>query len=353
MADNSSIPVASGNETFANKDIAGIKYPRHITVDSTGADVAVATGAKQDTGNTSLSNIDGKTPALGQALAAASVPVILPAATITTLTPPTTVTANLGTIAGVATASLQGTGNTSLASIDTKLTSQATAANQTTANTSLATLAGAVSSAKVATKAASGDFADGAINTLGARTDAKSTATDATSVSAMQVLKQISASVQGTLNVGSHAVTVSAGSALMGKVTIGNGTNDATIRAGSSAVALTDPALVVAMRPDSLADPFAQYEAVAASQANQVMGTTTGAVGDYLAGVIIIPSTTSPGAVTIKDGANAAITIFAGGATSINNLRPIVVPLGLYSTNGGWQITTGANETAIGVGKFT
>lgn len=66
-----------------------------------------ATAAAQATGNASLSSIDGKTPALGQALAAASVPVILPAATITTLTPPTTVTANLGTIAGAATAANQ------------------------------------------------------------------------------------------------------------------------------------------------------------------------------------------------------------------------------------------------------
>jgi hypothetical protein len=38
---------------------------------------------------TSVASIDTKTPALGQALAAASVPVILPAATITTLTPQT------------------------------------------------------------------------------------------------------------------------------------------------------------------------------------------------------------------------------------------------------------------------
>lgn len=69
-----------------------------------------ATAAAQSTGNASLSSIDGKTPALGQALASASVPVILPAATITTLTPPTTVTANLGTLNGAATASNQTSG---------------------------------------------------------------------------------------------------------------------------------------------------------------------------------------------------------------------------------------------------
>lgn len=52
----------------------------------------LATAAKQDTGNTSLSSIDGKTPALGQALAAASSPVVLTAAQITTLTPPAAIT---------------------------------------------------------------------------------------------------------------------------------------------------------------------------------------------------------------------------------------------------------------------
>ncbi len=37
----------------------------------------LATAAKQDTGNTSLSSIDGKTPALGQALMASSSPVVI------------------------------------------------------------------------------------------------------------------------------------------------------------------------------------------------------------------------------------------------------------------------------------
>lgn len=49
--------------------------------------------------------------------------------------------------------------------------------------------------------------ADGANTVLGSKADAKSTATDTTAITIMQVLKQISASVQGTLTVGSHAVT--------------------------------------------------------------------------------------------------------------------------------------------------
>lgn len=93
------------------------------------------------------------------------------------------------------------------------------------------------------------------------------------------------------------------------------------------------------------------YETVAASQSTQAMGPV-GAAGDLLVRVIIIPATTSPGAVAIKDGANTAITIFAGGATSVVDLKPFFVDVGARSTAGAWQITTGANVSAIGVGRF-
>lgn len=56
-----------------------------------------ATAANQVTGNNSLASIDGKTPALGQALAAASVPVVLTAAQLSTLTPLTSVTVTQAT----------------------------------------------------------------------------------------------------------------------------------------------------------------------------------------------------------------------------------------------------------------
>jgi hypothetical protein len=64
---------------------------------------ALATETTLGTVHGHVDSIDGKLPALGQALAAASVPVILPAATITTLTPPAAIT-------GFATAALQGAG---------------------------------------------------------------------------------------------------------------------------------------------------------------------------------------------------------------------------------------------------
>ncbi len=94
-----------------------------------------------------------------------------------------------------------------------------------------------------------------------------------------------------------------------------------------------------------------QYETVAASQTAQVLGAT-GAIGDYLAGLLIVPASTSPGNVIILDNA-ISITVFAGGASSVNSLVPIFVPLGIKSVSGAWKVTTGANVSVIGVGRFT
>lgn len=103
-------------------------------------------------------------------------------------------------------------------------------------------------------------------------------------------------------------------------------------------------------------DPYSNYEMVAASASAQIMGAT-GAQYDYLAGVLIVPGTAAAGAVSITDGNGSAIQIFAGGGTTaLADLKPFMVPLGLYalaSTTAGWKITTGANVTAIGIGKFT
>lgn len=101
---------------------------------------------------------------------------------------------------------------------------------------------------------------------------------------------------------------------------------------------------------NGLAGP--EYETVAASQTNQTLGAT-GATGDLLTGVLVIPASTSPGAIAIKDGGNTAINVFAGGASSISSLHPFFIPLGARSGAGAWQLTTGANVSAIAVGNFT
>ena len=97
------------------------------------------------------------------------------------------------------------------------------------------------------------------------------------------------------------------------------------------------------------------YESVAASQSDQILGAT-GAVGDRLDGVLIVPATLSPGAVSIKDGNGSAITIFTGGASSVLTLHPFFVPVGAVCVNAttpGWKITTGSNVSVLGVGSFT
>ena len=103
-------------------------------------------------------------------------------------------------------------------------------------------------------------------------------------------------------------------------------------------------------------DPNSQYELVIASQTDVVLGATGGRY-DYLAGVLVVPATAAAGPVTLKDGNGSNITLYAGGAvTPLPDLRPFMVPLGLHAlaaTAPGWKLSTGANVSAIGIGRFT
>jgi hypothetical protein len=93
------------------------------------------------------------------------------------------------------------------------------------------------------------------------------------------------------------------------------------------------------------------YETVAPNVASQVLGGA-GAVGDYLEGVLIVPDTTSPGAVAIVDNVTT-FTIFTGGTNSLVALAPIYVQLGIVSASGPWKLGTGANVRCIAIGRFT
>lgn len=102
-------------------------------------------------------------------------------------------------------------------------------------------------------------------------------------------------------------------------------------------------------------DRALHFETVAASQSDQAMGPA-GAAGDVLTGILVVPASTSPGAVSIKDGSGSSITVFTGGATSVADLRPFLIQmgtLGIESRSGAWKVTTGANVSAIGIGYFT
>ena len=176
----------------------------------------------------------------------------------------------------------------------------------------------------------------------------------------------------------------------------------ATIKVGNTAANVTDSAVVVTMAPAGLAAlgaapmansvsvtmannqtaiPFnlSQVNAVAiglgrvvpanslpvveASRifktfaqsltANVVTGAGSGALGDYLDTVWIVPGNTSPGAVTLTDGGLSAFTIFPGGANSVSTLIAFPFALGAISANGAWKVTTGANVSVVITGNFT
>lgn len=96
-----------------------------------------------------------------------------------------------------------------------------------------------------------------------------------------------------------------------------------------------------------------RYQAVEAGQSNVSLEVVGGQVGDVLEYVEIVPETTSPGAVTIKDGGGSAITLFPGGASSVLDLKPFLAIWGARSRAGKWTITTGANVSVIAFGRFS
>lgn len=95
-----------------------------------------------------------------------------------------------------------------------------------------------------------------------------------------------------------------------------------------------------------------KYETVAANATAQNVGVT-GATGDILEHIIIVPANLNPGKVDVQDGTNAAIAmnVFVGGTASINELRPMEVHFGMKSVNGKWSINTGANVSVIVVSQ--
>jgi len=99
------------------------------------------------------------------------------------------------------------------------------------------------------------------------------------------------------------------------------------------------------------------YNTVAASQTTALLGSannaTGGAKGDFLGSLTIVPATTGPGAISIKDGSGSAITVFAGGTTSVTGLNSFTIYINAFSVTGAWQVTTGASVSVVANGAFT
>lgn len=103
----------------------------------------------------------------------------------------------------------------------------------------------------------------------------------------------------------------------------------------------------VAAKAQINAMPLTDYETVAASQSDQVMGPVGGS-GDILYMLVVTVGTAATSTVSIKDGSGSAIPITAANT-----------PIGVYSvilnarsTGGAWKVTTGAGATAVAVGRF-
>lgn len=109
-------PITVSNEVEIKNDIGNpIPVSGTVTVNA-GTNLNTSLLALEAGGN--LAGINAKTPALGQALAASSVPVVLTASQISTLTPLSTVTVNAGTNLNTSLLALESGGH--LASLDTK-----------------------------------------------------------------------------------------------------------------------------------------------------------------------------------------------------------------------------------------
>jgi len=134
---------------------------------------------------------------------------------------------------------------------------------------------------------------------------------------------------------------------LVGKFIVGAGTAAAATRVTYASDGATIP---VALTGDIVS---AEYERVAASATDQALGAT-GATGDFLSHLVIVPATAAAGAVSIKDGAGSSMSVFAGGGTTaLPTLAPIIVAFGVRSLAGAWSVTTGTNVSVFAVGNFT
>lgn len=76
-----------------------------------------------------------------------------------------------------------------------------------------------------------------------------------------------------------------------------------------------------------------------------------GDAGDELDWLWLFPTSTTPGAASLLDGANV-IWPWPAGVT-LQDTRPIFVPLNLRSREGGWSLTLPASFTALAAGAFS
>lgn len=349
MADNTTIKYATtddqNGDEIATDDIGGVKYPRSkITLGADGVNdgdvssanplpvslASVPSHAVTNAGTfvtqingtalTALQSLDTKAPALGQALAAASVPVVLTAAQITTLTPPAAITGF------------------------------ATSAKQDTAQTSLTTLAGAVSGTEMQvdvltmpTVAVTGTFwqATQPVSVASIPTHAvtqSGTWTVDLGATDNAVLDAIAASLAGTLTVGSHAVTnagtfatqatLQAGTAYAGKLRLTDGTTDAEV------IPLTGYNAQAVAIVDGSGNQLTSFGGGTQYTEGDTDATITGTaiLWEDAANTLVVPSASKPFPVEIVAGAGSGGTAAADDADFTAGTTSGTPVMGVYES---------------------
>lgn len=218
-----------------------------------------------------------------------------------------------------------------------------------------ATLDGAISGAKVAVKSADGDFV-----TLGAKTDAAATQTDGTAVSAISVLKEISAKAQSpaalpanqsvnVAQVNGVATTTGAGATGTGVQRVNDVASSATAAAVPASAAYTggsDGTNLVGFFVDPCAGAAKTYSPV-----NIVTATTTrfaapaASKKTYICSIVLV--TAAANNVNIIEGTGGtcgtATAGVAGGTTAATGLN--------LAANGGLTLGNGASSVMATAGS--
>lgn len=113
------------------------------------------------------------------------------------------------------------------------------------------------------------------------------------------------------------------------------------------------PIIGMAYGKQSLMVPVGvNYARFLANTAMSAISAKSGATGDWLAGILISPTSTTVGQVFIQDGSSSANSALILGNGTLADLKPFYVPLGIRSTQGSWQMSTSAGVVALAVGAF-
>lgn len=117
---------------------------------------------------------------------------------------------------------------------------------------------------------------------------------------------------------------------------------------------ISTPAGPVQAMPSVLVDGDGNYAGIGPTTGILVPANSTdiplGAAGATISRLVLQPATASPGAVTLKDG-DAVKYAFPGGASSVADLAPMNVDLGLTAADG-FTITTGNNISVLAIGVY-